>query len=107
MDIYLKHLRARYVRSGRKENSMILNEFCATSGLHRKHAIRLFTRTVIGWREKPAGRKKHYQPELLLEPLKAIWLATNQLCGKRLKVALPLWLPYYEKMHPLDPLVRE
>lgn len=66
MDIYLKHLKARYVRSDRKGKSMILDEFCATSGFHRKHAIRLFTRTVMGWREKPAGRKKHYEPALLL-----------------------------------------
>ncbi len=26
-------------------------------------------------------------------------MASDQLCGKRLKVALPLWLPYYEPDH--------
>jgi hypothetical protein len=36
-----------------------------------------------------------------------IWLATDQLCSKRLKVALPLWLPYHEQLHgPLDPDLR-
>jgi hypothetical protein len=41
-----------------------------------------------------------------LEPLKHIWLNTDQACGKRLKMALPLWLPYYSKEYgQLDPAV--
>jgi hypothetical protein len=31
--------------------------------------------------------------------MKAIWLSAEQPCGKRLKAALPLWLPFYEKRH--------
>jgi hypothetical protein len=102
MSVYLKHLKARYFRADRKGKSRILDEFCATSGLHRKHVVRLLTRTPLGWREKPAGRKREYQPNELLGPLQAIWLATDQMCAKRLKVALPLWLPYYEKITPLE-----
>ena len=29
--------------------------------------------------------------------VKALWLASDQLCGKRLAPALALWLPYYER----------
>ncbi len=29
-------------------------------------------------------------------PLRAIWLATDQMASKRLKVAIPLWLPHYD-----------
>jgi hypothetical protein len=29
--------------------------------------------------------------------VKALWLASDQLCGKRLAPALRLWLPYYER----------
>ena len=29
--------------------------------------------------------------------IKAIWLAAEQPCGKRLKAALEVWLPHYEK----------
>jgi hypothetical protein len=94
MDIYLKHLKARYFKSNRKDKSRILNEFCATSNMHRKHAIRLLARTPLGFRNKRTGRPKTYQPKALLEPLKEIWLATDQMCGKRLKAAMPLWLPY-------------
>ena len=31
------------------------------------------------------------------EVIKAIWLAAEQACGKRLKAALKVWLPHYEK----------
>jgi len=102
MDIYLRQLKTRYFQADRKGKSQILNEFCETSGMHRKHAIRLFTRTPLGFRNKRTGRPKDYDPKRLLEPLKAIWFATDQMCGKRLKAAMPLWLPYYEQMNTLD-----
>ena len=34
--------------------------------------------------------------EVILEPLKRIWLAANLPCSKRLKPILSLWLPGYE-----------
>jgi hypothetical protein len=51
------------------------------------------------YQEKPKvrqGRRLTYK-EGLLEPLKRIWLATDQMCSKRLKAAIRLWLPYYDK----------
>lgn len=107
MDLYLKHLKTRYFRANRKGKSKILDEFCETSGLSRKHVIWLLTRKPLGWREKPPGRKKEYDPAKLIEPLKQIWLATDQMCGKRLKIALPLWLPYYKQMNGLEKEIEE
>ncbi|MBD9359224.1 hypothetical protein [Methylomonas fluvii] len=43
--------------------------------------------------------KRKYQDEVLLEPLKRIWFASHQLCGKRLKAAIPRWLPHYEDQY--------
>ena len=57
-------------------------------------------------RRKP-GPRRRYDGEVL-EPLKAIWLAAEQLCSKRLKAALPLWLPFYEQERgPLAAPVRK
>ena len=70
MSIYLKHLKSRYLKANRKFKSQIFNKFCATNGLHRKHVIRLSTRTPIGWRYKPAGRNKHYEEILAQDPLR-------------------------------------
>ena len=40
--------------------------------------------------------------------MRAIWLAAEPPCGKRLAPALPLWLCHYERHHaPLPPRQRE
>jgi hypothetical protein len=40
--------------------------------------------------------------------LKFIWLKSEQMCSKRLKVALPLWLPFYERRQGrLAPALRQ
>lgn len=96
MNGYVQHQQVQYKRARRRIDKIkILNEFCDVTGYHRKHASRILNHHIVGLREKPLGRKKTYEPEILLTPLKNIWLATDQMCGKRLKAALPLWLPYY------------
>ena len=102
MSAYLRQLKMRYFQTDRKGKSQILNEFCSTSGLHRKHVIRLLNGIPISQKELPAPRVKKYDPDEVLHPLKEIWLATDQMCGKRLKAAIPLWLPFYLKVHNLD-----
>ena len=34
-----------------------------------------------------------------MEPLRRIWFASDQPCGKRLKAVIPLWLPHYETQY--------
>jgi hypothetical protein len=101
MDLSLDNVRKKYKNARRKEKSEIIAEVCAISGFHKKHAIRLLNqdsrrRTM---KIESRGRPKIYQEQIYLEPLKRIWLATDQLCGKRLKMALPLWLPHYHKAY--------
>ena len=93
---HLLSIRARYHRVGRRFKSQILDEFCAVCGYHRKYAIRLLGRKKPASTPRRVGRKPRYNHPQLLEALRRIWLASDQLCGKRLKVALPLWLPHYE-----------
>lgn len=100
MDLYLKTQRYRYRRGNRALKKRILDDFCETYGYHRKAAARLLRQAPISDKKpKKRGKKKLYEPFILLEPLKMIWLATDQMCGKRLKQALPLWLPHYHKHH--------
>lgn len=99
MDLYLKHLKERYRKASRAEKAVMLREFCETSGYHRKHAIRLLNRAKLRKTAKKVGRRAVYTPKLVIEPLKTIWLQSNQMCGRRLKTALPLWLPYYESTY--------
>jgi len=62
----------------------------------------MFNGLPLARKDKPQPRRKHYDPEQLLPPLKKIWFATDQMCGKRLKAALPLWLPHYKQAYELD-----
>ncbi len=97
MDFYIKKLQERYSKAKKSEKSVILTEFCDTSGYHKKHAIRLLNTKPRRRKKikKKQGRPRLYNPERCLQPLKDIWLACDQPCGKRLKEAIPYWLPHY------------
>jgi hypothetical protein len=92
---YLLAIWDRYQRVGRRFKSKILDEFCAVCGYTRKYAIGLLKRKPRQRSKKP-GPPRQYGA-WVLAPLKVIWLACEQLCSKRLKAALPLWLPFYEQ----------
>src|SRR5215467_2021995 len=94
---YLLAIWARYQRVGRRFKSKILDEFCCVCGYSRKYALGLLRRKPVQRTRKPGPRPKY--DAQVLEPLKAIWLASEQMCSKRLKAALPLWLPFYEQRH--------
>jgi len=109
MDLYIKQLSTRYRQASKKEKSIMLNEYCSTSQYSRKHAIKTLkkafkeqTKRMKIIKNKP-GRKPIYDSETLILVLKNIWLATDQMCGKRLKSALPVWLPHYEKHYSSIP----
>src|SRR5512136_767952 len=101
---YIEAIFLRYKKASRKERTLILDEFCATCGYHRKHAIRLLRRfrRFVKPKVRKRGRSPVYHRNIILKPLKKIWLAANLPCSKRLKVILPLWLPgYVQSFGPL------
>lgn len=101
---YTEATHLRYKKASRSGKTKILDEYCATCGCHRKHAIRV----LRGFKRftKPKARKRGkpvvYHKEEILKPLKEIWLAANLPCSKRLSAILPLWLPgYVRQFEPL------
>lgn len=105
---YLHKIHGRYQRAGRLHKSRILDEFCAVCGYHRKAALRLLHRPLATARKRRPGPKPVYEPSQVLPPLKAIWLASDQLCSKLLKAALPFWLDFYEQAYgALSPELRD
>lgn len=93
----LARIHGRYQRAGRPHKTRILDEFCATCGYHRKAALRLLNRPLRTAAPRRSGPKITYEPAQVLPVLKAIWLASDQLCSKLLKVALPQWLEHHER----------
>jgi hypothetical protein len=98
---YLAAIRARYYRANKAAKGLILDEFCAVCGYHRKYALRCLNQQSRLPRppKRRAGRPSKYDDPAILKPLRVIWLATDQIASKRLKVAIPLWLPHYEAAH--------
>jgi len=97
---YREAVHLRYKNAPRREKTAILDEFCATCGCHRKHAIRVLKRfkRFTKPKTKRKGKPPSYQNEAIGKPLKEIWLAANLPCSKRLKVIVPLWLPGYVQL---------
>jgi hypothetical protein len=76
-------LRPQYRTASKTEKASMLDSLCRLHAIHRKHLIRLL-RDPPDTVPRPVGRPCVYQPAALLEPLIAIWKATNLVCGKRL-----------------------
>ena len=94
---YLARIHGRYQRAGRPHKSRILDEFCLNCGYHRKSALRLLLRPLNRGKPKRSGPKLIYDPVVLLPVLKAVWLASDQVCSKLLKAALPEWVEHLSR----------
>src|SRR5215467_13943432 len=86
----------RYRAAGRREKGRILDELTATTGWHRKHAVRALsavaasrtgqlqacveTRLVGGTAQAPTGRQRKYAR--VRDALIALWEASDRVCGK-------------------------
>jgi hypothetical protein len=77
-------LAERYRSAGRAEKGRVLDELCAVTGWHRKHAVRTLRRpsTLAPVEtEERVSRKRRYGAAMV-----ALWEASDPICGKRLKV---------------------
>lgn len=85
---YAEAVHGRYFGAAKKTKTEILNEFVATTGMHRKAVIRLLNR-----RGRPSGKEKRGRPRLYgheaTAALKVAWEASDCLCSKRLHPFLP------------------
>jgi len=84
----IEAIRPRYLKADKAEKEQILDEFVATTGYHRKYAIRLLKHGPKPRGLKKAGRKKVYQREVV-QALEQIWKICGLICSLRLKPFLP------------------
>jgi len=82
----------RYRAAGRVEKGRILDELCAVTGWHRKHAIRALKFSERSVSVTPRQRQRTYGASIR-DALIALWEASDRLCGKRLVVMIPTLLP--------------
>lgn len=84
-------IKARYLKTGKKEKSKILDEFCQSTGYARKYAIAILAAGYDNNRVAKVGRKgrkKKYSHEIMAAVVK-IWEVLDFPCGQRLKPVLP------------------
>src|SRR6185436_1647459 len=77
----------------------MLDALCATTGWHRKHAVRaLRQHETVGpsGDEAPRERRRRYGATIK-DALTALWEASDRVCGKRLTVMIPTLLPALEQ----------
>ena len=85
----------RYRSAKRAEKGRMLDALCATTGWHRKHAVRALRQHETvgpGGVEAPRERRRRYGATIK-DALTALWEASDRVCGKRLTVMIPTLLP--------------
>lgn len=87
----------RYRAAEGQERTRILEEFLASTGYHRKYALRLLNHPMM----KVAGRKKRARRRQYVfavqQALVSCWRAANGICSKRLVPYLPELVRVLEK----------
>lgn len=95
-DEVLSAVAERYKRGTHDEKRRILDEFTCLTGYHRKHAARLLR---AGPRPARSGERplRRVCDEATREALVVLWEASDRICGKRLKAAIPVLLGAMER----------
>lgn len=102
----IEALRGRYRGASYGDRVKILDEFTATTGYHRKHAVRLLGGEGFGG--KATAIRNRLYDEAVRQALTVLWEAADRVCGKRLKALIPMLVDAMERHGhlDLDPLIR-
>jgi hypothetical protein len=98
-------IQPRYLKAKKTVKRQILDEFTASTGYHRKYAIRVLKHGYKRRPSKPKGRTAIYRGEVV-RVLEQIWEIYGRICSKRLHPYLPEGLKVLERCGELQ-LARE
>jgi transposase InsO family protein len=105
---YFRVMYERYHKAESKARSGLLDEFCVTTGYHRKYAIRLLNGPPPEKQrvKRARGRKARYG-KTVIAVLTGVWEAAGYPWSVRLKALLPNWMPWIQKRYRLSPEVEK
>ena len=105
---YFRVIYGRYGKADRKAKREMLNEFCLTTGYHRKYAIRILNGPAPGKRrDRPVRKRGQSYGHELLSVLTSVWEAAGYPWSVRLKALLPAWMPWIRKRFKLSPEIEK
>ena len=86
----------RYLKASKAEKQKILDEFTASSGYHRKYAVRILRHGYPRGQHKRRGKKPVWRGEVVvaLEQIREIY---GRICSKRLHPFLPEGIKILER----------
>lgn len=87
----------RYQTASKSEKAKILDEFSALTGYHRKHVIRILKEAPVALESVPMVQRNRVYDEAVRQSLIMLWEAGDRVCGKRLKVLIPILLQAMER----------
>jgi hypothetical protein len=101
MKEYLIAIVERYQKADKSGKSQMLTEATEVTKLSRKHLIRVLkqSKDVIS-KKKPSGRKKKYDPEILIPHIQFLWIQMERISSRRMKAAFLDWLSFYRQQEP-------
>jgi hypothetical protein len=97
----IEAIRPRYLKANKTGKEQILDELIATTGYHRKHAIRVLKHSPKPKGLHKPGRRKVYQGEVV-QALEKIWGIYGRICSKRLHPFLPEGISILERCGELS-----
>jgi len=112
--VLVKAYAARYQRGGKKARGEVLDEFVEASGYNRSYGSWLLRwhgkRVALGMRRVVVGdattrarrRRARIYGGGVVEVLERLWRLMDYPSGKRMRAALPVWIPVLERYRELD-----
>ena len=97
----IEAIHPRYLKANRAGKEQILDEFVATTGYHRKYAIRVLRHGPKPKGLKKPGRRKKYQGKVV-QVLEHVWEIYGRICSKRLHPFLSEGVAILERCRELS-----
>ena len=97
----LEEIRPRYLKAKKSKKKIMLDEFVAATGYHRKYATRILKHGRPRQSSKKHGLRKVYQGEVVVA-LEQIWEVCGRICSKRLHPFLPEMVKVLERCGELQ-----
>lgn len=99
---YMRVTYERYQKAkDRKAKGKLLDEYCEVTKCHRKNAIRVLNNPPPP-KVRPKRRRKLTYGADVISVVEGVWEASGYLWSKRLKAALPVWMPSIREHYGLS-----
>jgi len=96
----LKAVWKRYRKAERDEKSLILDELCENTGMHRKYLIQLLNKPKDALSRQGRRPRGPTYDETVMAVIKEVWEAAGHPWSERLKAMLSLWMPWINRKFP-------